>query len=299
MFEPLKVAIEKARQQRDGLDSPAAAGATAPASRRPVPSHDKVQRARPVTRKSAVADAGEEHDNWMALTEIRLNDDALLDHRIITRQKSNPAYIAFDQLRTRMTKVLRDNNWRSVAITSPTRGCGKSFVSLNLAMTFCRQPNLKTVLIDMDLKAPSLASTLGYRDIKSLGFYLAGHMSAEDYFMRVGNNLALGLNTERVRDSSELIQNESSFEAIEKMTSLLEPDTVIFDLPPMLETDDVIAFLPQVDCVLLVAAAGETLPGHIDECERLFSGQTNFLGVLLNKTEQILDAGYYSEHYGD
>lgn len=306
MFEPLKIAIDKARRQREGAEgsihtrpSVAVAQPERPANaierkpeapKRPVTSHAKVNQ--PIVRASS-------DDRWAMLNEVALDENRLLNQRIITRQKANPAYVAFDQLRTRLVKVMRDNNWQTLAITSPMRGCGKSFVSLNLAMSLCRQPDHKSILFDLDLKAPSIAPSLGWKSSRRLAHFLAGHVNLDDYFVRIGNNLALGLNTDRVRDSSELLQSQASLEALESVKATLNPDTIIYDLPPILETDDVMAFLPHVDCVLLVAASRETTARQIDECERLFAGQTNFLGVLLNKTEQLMEGGYYSEYYGD
>jgi Mrp family chromosome partitioning ATPase len=65
---------------------------------------------------------------------------------------------------------------------------------------------------------------------------------------------------------------------------------VIFDLPPMLSADDLLAFLPQVDCTLLVAAVGQSSVSDVRDCEQLLSG-ANLLGVVLNKTRGT--AAYY------
>lgn len=61
----------------------------------------------------------------------------------------------------------------------------------------------------------------------------------------------------------------------------------------MLVSDDVMAFLPHVDCVLMVAAAGKTKPKELREAERLLADQTNFLGVMLNKSKEKTSQGYY------
>lgn len=72
----------------------------------------------------------------------------------------------------------------------------------------------------------------------------------------------------------------------------LAPDVVIFDLPPMLANDDVAAFLPNVDCAILVVAAEQTTRAEVDLCERELSQKTNLLGVVLNKCR------YAPEKYG-
>ena len=99
-----------------------------------------------------------------------------------------------------------------------------------------------------------------------------------------------------VRDSAELIQNERAGAVLDAMCDTFRPDAVIYDLPPLLSSDDVIAFLPWVDCVLLVAAAGVTRAVEIKECEHLLSEQTSILGVLLNKAGSGT-RGSYQEAY--
>lgn len=71
-----------------------------------------------------------------------------------------------------------------------------------------------------------------------------------------------------------------------------QPDLILYDLPPMLQSDDVMAFLPHLDCVLLVAAAEKSRLDEVDKCERDLSEQTQVLGVVLNKCR------YGAEQYG-
>ena len=72
------------------------------------------------------------------------------------------------------------------------------------------------------------------------------------------------------------------------------PDVILYDLPPMLMSDDVMAFVPHLDCVLLVAAAEQTRLDEVDKCEQDLAEQTNVLGVVLNKCRYMgEDYGYY------
>lgn len=274
MVERLKQAIEKARAERD---DPVAAERPAGSSRRA----DK-----PAAPNSVDA-------TWEALQEISLDPARITESRIVTHDKSHSAHVAFDLLRTRLLKVFRDNNWRSVAITSPTKACGKTVVAANLAMSLARLNDVRTVLVDMDLRLPGLAKAFRWRDAPQLAWYLNGRSPLENTLVRVGENLALGLNSERVHDSTEVIQDDRAERAFSTIKERLAPDVIIYDLPPMLVSDDSLAFLPHTDCVLLVAAAGQTTAQQIEECERQFSGQTNFLGVLLNKTESSGESYQY------
>jgi MinD-like ATPase involved in chromosome partitioning or flagellar assembly len=77
--------------------------------------------------------------------------------------------------------------------------------------------------------------------------------------------------------------------AIRDLKQRFNPDVLICDLPPMLASDDVAAFLPNVDCVILVVEAEADTLGQVDACERELAAQTNVLGVVLNKCRQQND----------
>jgi len=233
------------------------------------------------------------------LPEIDLDMTALQNERIVTAEKSDMAHVAFDVLRTRLLKTMRDNGWFRIGITSGTKGCGKTVCSANLAFSFARNPDTRVVLIDMDLKAPRLAKCLAVNDRRAISWYLNGSTTSENFFLRYGPNLALGLNTERVTDSAELIEGKSTSAALESIAKDYAPDVMLFDLSPMLVTDDPMVCLRHLDGVLLIASVGETTADEIEECEALLAENTNFLGVILNKAERGDSASYgYSYGYG-
>jgi Mrp family chromosome partitioning ATPase len=293
MVERLKIAIEKARASRavagsDGAlppwqvpDAPVnppdrgRAGGEAAGDARDHP------RGAPGARPARAPAA----DPWLALGEIGLDPRVLARERIVTRDKTDPAHVPFDALRTRLLKALHDNRWSRVAITSPTKGCGKTMVACNLAFSLARQPETRCMLIDLDLRMPQIAERLGQRDAYAIEPFLLGEVPARDYLRRAGGNLAIGFNTARVWNAAELVQGRRVAATLAGAWDLYRPHVVIFDLPPMLTSDDVLAFLPNVDGLLLVAAGGQTTAREIEECERLMAEHTNFLGVVLNKAE--------------
>lgn len=223
---------------------------------------------------------------WNSLEELTLDPGHLERERVVTLDKTDQAHVSFDLLRTRLLKILRENGWSRIAITSPTKGCGKTVVSTNLALSMSRQSDLNTLMFDFDLRTPRVGKCLGISKHQSISRFLRGQIPHEKYLLRVRKNLALGLNSDPVRDSAELCQDDKTTETLNKTMRALRPDVVIFDLPPALIGDDVIAFLNNVDCVLLVVGAGQTTVAQIEDCERMLSDSGKFIGVLLNKCEQ-------------
>src|SRR5262245_49541868 len=105
---------------------------------------------------------------WSSLTSFDVDAAHLTKHRIVTTTRVNRAHVAFDMLRTRVLQSMRQNKWNSVAITSPTAGCGKTVLSLNLAFSLSNQKDCRTVLIDLDLRRPQVAKSVGLRNPPSV-----------------------------------------------------------------------------------------------------------------------------------
>jgi len=239
-------------------------------------------------------------NTWDQLPMIPVDERLMDENLIITATRHDPAHATFDVLRTRLVQTLSEKGWRRVAITSPTSNCGKSFVATNLAITLSRYDNCRTVLMDMDLRAPSLAGLLGVEDAGSMGAYLRGERALKDQFRRfgpnhlkIGNTLAIGLNDKIEPYAAELLQQSETRDRIEDMEAQLSPDIVLYDLPPALVQDDVIAFRHMFDGVLIVAGGGQTKSSEITEVMHRLGEETPLLGVILNRVE-----GAPHEEYG-
>jgi Mrp family chromosome partitioning ATPase len=230
---------------------------------------------------------------WDALETFRPDDDLLQKQRIVTVGAAQDGTAYFDILRTKVLQQMRANAWHSLAVTSPTPACGKSTTALNLAFSLARQSDLRIILCEMDLHRPTLAQTLGLKGRQDFIKTLRGESDFADEAVRIRSNLAVGVNRQTVRNASELLQGASVAEALSGMVVRFDPSIIIFDMPPMLVSDDVMAFVGQADCALLVATAGTTTISQIDTCERELSGQTNVLGVVMNKVRYMeSDTGY-------
>lgn len=234
---------------------------------------------------------------WGVLPEAPLKPARLRRNRIVTLEKNDPAHMAYDMLRTRILQRFRSEGWRRLALTSPAPGCGKTLTSLNLAFSVARQRRLRVLILDFDLRRPRLASLLGLRPPVCVSRYLLGEEPVERSFARLAPNLAAGLAAGPLRHSTELLQDEGSLEALVALEHALAPDLVIYDLPPLLASDDASAFLEHVDGGLLVAAAGETPLAEIDLCARQLTSLTSDLGVVLNKSA-FMPRRYYGYGYG-
>ncbi|QHQ34071.1 CpsD/CapB family tyrosine-protein kinase [Algicella marina] len=224
---------------------------------------------------------------WEALTQVQLKQRHLARNRILTGDKVTPVMESFDMLRARMVKALKDNGWNRVAITSPTKGCGKTFLAANLAMSCARQTGLRSVLYDMDFRNPKLGSVLGVRAPGPFNEYLYDGLAPESHLIRVADNLAVGLNDKAMAEPTDLLSSDKTEETIAKMQDALKPDVVLFDMPPMLVFEDVMTFLSRVDGVLVVSGGHTTKAEDIREVERRLEDKAPLLGVVLNMAEGV------------
>lgn len=218
--------------------------------------------------------------------------------RIVSAIDDRSAISAYNLLRTRVLQRMRSNGWRSILVTSPGAGEGKTLTASNLAVSLARDVNQSVLLVDLDLQRSSIAKYFGFDvDIRSgMSDYLLDKCQVEDilYVPSDLERIAIIPNLTTLQSSSELVNSP-------RMKSLLsavreQPDNTIaiFDMPPVLACDDVLAFCPQVDAVLLVVAQGQTDRIALDKTMELLS-EANLLGVVLNKSDE--SSGEYYGYY--
>lgn len=219
---------------------------------------------------------------WADLPAHTPNAKRLIQNRIVAHEAGRGA-TDFDVIRTRLLQQMALHGWRRIAITSPTAGCGKSTLVMNLAFSLARLSEHRTLVAEMDMRKPAIATTLGMTGNHRFSEVLAGRAAFEDHAMRVGDNLIFATNDAPVPDAAELMQSSRTARTLDQITAAYDPTVMLFDMPPMLTGDDTMAFLGRVDAVLLIAAAEQSTIKQIDTCERDIASQTNVMGVILNK----------------
>jgi capsular exopolysaccharide synthesis family protein len=252
--------------------------------------------AKAVERVRASQTEGAGYENRVDPRAKVLKARRLLAKRIVCHDGTDFRSRPFDMLRTQVLQSMDLKGWKIVGITSPTPGCGKTLTALNLAISIARQPERSAMLVDFDLRKPQVAKHLELEatDGGVLGILRARTaLSNAVVSVRIGDRSFPVLPTAATPESSELMASRSMCELLREIRRDFHSHIVIVDLPPLLISDDVIAILPQLDCVLLVAAAGLSRKSDIVESSKYLES-VNVLRVVLNKTIDT-DSGYY--HY--
>ena len=237
----------------------------------------------PQPNSTLVPPGSAEAAQWVRDVDLKI---AHLDHhRVIAYNAADPRARAFDSLRTQVLQSMDQRSWQFLAVTSPGAGCGKTMTAVNLALSVARQPERAAILVDLDMKKPHVAASLGLDCQKGVVSVLQGQNAITDALIQVnvGSCSLLVLPAEKaVTDSSELITSRAMSNLLQDIKRQFPAHTVILDLPPMLVGNDVIALLPQTDCALLVAAVGTSTISEIRECNKHLQS-TPLVRLVLNK----------------
>ena len=232
---------------------------------------------------------------WQALRPLETQAKVLRRNRIVTFD-GGPESTPYDLLRTKIIQQAQVNGWRRIAIVSSHSGCGKTTTTANLAFSLARQKDLRSLMIDLDLRRPALGQVMGQTSRFNMADVLERRVSFAEHGERYGDTLAFGFNNSSVRNPSEILQSQQTRDVLTEIEQAYGADLMLFDMPPMMASDDNFGFLKNVDAALLIAAAEKTPVSEIDVTERQLAALTNVMGIVLNKCNYV--DGAYGYEYG-
>lgn len=219
----------------------------------------------------------------------------LYQNRIISAMSSGPFTDAFKILRTRVLRELRAKNWNALAITSPGENEGKTLTAINLAISIAMEVGQTVLLVDADLRHPSVHEYFGLKPEFGLSDYLLGEEEIEDLLIHPGISGFVMLPGGRaLQNSSEMLSSPKMTELVRELKSRYPSRTIIFDLPPVLSAADALAFAPHVDASLLVVEECKTESDDLERAVEVLKGASNLLGIVLNKSRDA-EVGTNSE----
>jgi capsular exopolysaccharide synthesis family protein len=220
-----------------------------------------------------------------------------LDHHLVAALA--PTSLAAEQyrsLRTRLKRVESGRALRTIAVTSPNKGDGKSLTAANLALTMAQEFQHRVLLIDCDLRRPSVHRLFGLTEGPGLGDVLMSAAELDhtlvalpEYHLTV---LPAGLPPSR---PAELLGSAAMRRILDTLRSRF--DRILIDVPPVAPLADLHILAPMVDGLLMIVRAGITPKPAI---ERALAGldASKVLGLVLNESGGETTAAYNYEGYG-
>jgi capsular exopolysaccharide synthesis family protein len=201
----------------------------------------------------------------------------------------------YRNLKAKLYQMRETQQLKSLLVTSVASGDGKTLTSVNLALTIAQEIDQKVLLVDADLRKPSVGDLLGLKFPKGLADLLLGEINPTEiiYKSKVDNLLVVPggqvpenpaelLNTQKMRDFVAMMEEQY--------------DWVIFDSPPFGTLADAELISALVDGLLLVVRASKTATNLIAKSLVNLKAK-NLLGVIFNSVPK-LDESHYYHYYG-
>ncbi|KMS56397.1 ATPase [Novosphingobium barchaimii LL02] len=226
---------------------------------------------------------------------VRLDREKLLENGIFGLEHMDPRARTFILLRSQIMNGFYAEGGRVLVVTSTQAGNGKTFVTANLACALSLiQP---TVLIDLDLRRPTMATRFGLTVSAGVDDYLLGDCEWEDVGQKVaGLDLTLYPVREPRQDSSTLLSLDRLAGAMTAIRAMPYQPLCIIDTPPALVLDDVMLIARKGDGIVMVIEEGRTTSGELKEAMRLL-GAPRIVGTVLNKSITSGSRRYDYDYY--
>lgn len=201
----------------------------------------------------------------------------------------------YRNLRTQILHKSQRQKLQSIVVASINPGEGKTITALNLSWLLAQTDGVKCLIIDSDLRMPSLTDYLGIETDKGLSDILAGHASLQDSIIKLEPaGLYMLPGGEARNDVAELLSGPKFKEILRQARDLF--DYVIIDAPPLGAFTDATVLINHADGAMLVVRAGRTRYSAIDRVLETLP-RDRMLGVVLNQSEDVLDETHYNYGY--
>lgn len=212
--------------------------------------------------------------------------------------QKDPKAIASEAYRTLRTNIQYssfDKEISTILVTSTAPGEGKSVTCGNLALTMA-QAGKSVLLIDCDLRKPTLHKKFTISNKKGISNFLLGQITLEEVMYKYSDKLCLLPSGTIPPNPAEMLSSKKLKEFLKSMKGVF--DYIIIDSPPVMAVTDAQILSTIVDGVLIVAASGQTQKeGLVKAKERILKVDGNLLGVVLNKMPMKTGKGYGNYYY--
>lgn len=212
--------------------------------------------------------------------------------------EDNPKSVVSESYKTLRTNIQYssfDKEIKTIVVTSSRAGEGKSMTSCNLALSFA-QENKKVLLIDCDLRKPSIHKKFRISNLKGLSNTLVGKIEIENAEYRYNNYLTILTSGPIPPNPSEMLGSNQLKNLVEKLKERY--DVIILDSAPLQAVTDAQLLSANADGTILVVEAEKTKKDDIVSAKELLNKvDANILGLVLNKSKNKEKKYYY--YYGE
>ncbi|MDA3789931.1 MAG: polysaccharide biosynthesis tyrosine autokinase [Desulfobacula sp.] len=222
---------------------------------------------------------------------LNLNPDLVSAHK--------PHSVEAEQFRNLKNNILfpeKGTPPRTIMVTSASPGDGKSFVSANLAVSIAQSIDEYVLLMDCDLRSPSIDSMFGFSDVDGLSQYLSNAKPLGSLLLNTFLDKLKILPAGQIpANPSELVSSELMRRLLHEVKLRYSDRYIILDTPPPYVTSETSALARQVDGIVLVVRQRRTHKQDIHDIIDVY-GREKILGIVYNDAKKPF--GYGSGKYG-
>ena len=224
---------------------------------------------------------------------IPLKERTLRKHRIVAPFLGQYEADVFRTLRTLVSTRMTERGARTLGICSAREGEGKSMVALNFAISSAFDVNHTILLVELDFRWPRLHQNLGIRVTKGLADVLSGNATIAECLINPGyERLSVLPARATLARSSETLASPAMAEIAKELRERYPDRIIIYDLPPVLLSDDCLAFMQHLDAFLFVVGEGRTAKQEVDRALSL-TDPAKLIGTVLNGARNNVDKPKY------
>lgn len=216
---------------------------------------------------------------------------------IVSMNPESPISEVYRLLRTNINYSSNDQVLKTIMVTSSQAGEGKTTTISNLAITYA-QEGKNVLLIDMDMRKPSLHLLFSQSNRQGLSTVLAGHINVQDVIQEtMVSQLSLIPSGPMLGNPSDMIDSLAMRELLEQLGQ--QYDVILIDSPPVLAVTDSVIISTLCDGVIMVVAAGKVKKNQLRKAkEQLDHVNARMLGIVVNRINRDNQAGFYMNYYG-
>lgn len=212
---------------------------------------------------------------------------------IAYKNSKSPITERYRSIRTNLEYAQVDKSLKTIAVTSASPSEGKSTTIANLAVTYAQQGK-KVILIDADLRKPSLQQVFRTENVNGLTDILMKKITVTDGIQEVDGIPGLHMIPAGFIPlyPAELLSSQNMTELLERLSEIF--DIILIDTPPVLVATDAQIISSICDGMLIVVKSEKTeRKALLDAKKNLEQVNSNILGVIFNHTEKTVDNSYY------
>ncbi len=274
-MERIKQALEKAKAERGTQEGPAGYAA---------PAHAAPRGDGPPLAETTI--------QYSQTKIAQLDPRHLQAMHVIYGDADRVGLTAYKMLRTQVLQRMTARGWNALAVTSPAPEDGKTLTAINLAISLARELHQTVLLVDMDLRNPSIHRYFGFKPAQGIGDYLQGRAPMSDVLVNPGiERLVVMPGRNAIENSSEILASPAMGSLVQELKTRYPSRMVVFDMPPVLSADDALSFAPFVDAFLLVLRDGKNTSKELEHTMEIMKEAT-IIGTVLNASDEKISPYY-------